>query len=538
MTTRHPSGKILKTLLIVLILATVIVAGGYASWSRYSEQVKETPPQMVTVKKGVFVHEILERGSVDSASNVDIRCQVESAGGVTILWVIPEGSIVKKGDLLVELDSSTLRENVTKQAIAVLASLSTLAESEAALATAKLVLEEYQQGKFEEEKKTIEIAKYTADEAVKTKENDIKFYKRLLERDYVTQSKVQTDLIDLEKAKLDAQIAELKLTVLENYTKKKNEIQYQADIAKAEAKVESDRTSLQLEKDRETHLKSQRANCRILAPQDGQVVYFMTRWGGEEDLIREGKKVYEREILLRLPDISQMQVKGLVNEANIRLLKVGQTATIRLEAFPSQIFRGIVRDVNDYPEPSHFMGGSMSKEYMTTIMILDPPKGIKPGLTAEAKITVAEMNDALILPMQSVFEHGGKTYALTFREGQWDKIEVKTGPTNDQEVVILEGLNAGDSVVLGAWAHRDRVNLPKLTPEAEAAQREKGPTETPGDKPTAQPAATPPVASDPPAEATTDAAVPDAVKPEAAKTATPQTDVEEATVEKPTEEQA
>ncbi len=171
MTTRHPSGKILKTLSIVLIIATVIVAGGYASWSRYSEQVKETPPQMVTVKKGVFVHEILERGSVDSASNVDIRCQVESAGGVTILWVIPEGSIVKKGDLLVELDSSTLRENVTKQEIAVLASLSTLAESEAALATAKLVLEEYQQGKFEEEKKTIEIAKYTADEAVKTKEN-------------------------------------------------------------------------------------------------------------------------------------------------------------------------------------------------------------------------------------------------------------------------------------------------------------------------------------------------------------------------------
>ncbi len=467
------SGKILKTLFFFFIVATLIGAGVYAGWTRFTDRVKVDPPQMVKVKKDVFIHEILERGSVDSASNIEIRCQVESAGGLTILSVIPEGSIVKKGDLLVELDSSTLRENVTKQKIAVLASKSTLAESQAALETAKLVLEEYLEGKYEEELKTIKVAKFTADEAVKTKENDIKFYKRLLERDYVTKSKVKTDLIDLEKAKLDSQIADLRLKVLENYTKKKNEIQYRADIAKADAKVESDKQSLKLDEDRLTHLESQLANCRILAPQDGQVIYYMTRWGGEEDLIKEGKKVYERQILLRLPDISQMQVKGLVNEANIRLVKVGQTATIRLEAFPNQVFNGIVRDVNDYPEPSHWMGGSMSKEYMTTILILDPPVGIKPGLTAEAKITVNEIDDALILPVQSVFEHGKKTYAVTFDNGEWGKAEVKTGPTNDQEVVILEGLGAGDVVVLGAWAHRDNVDLPKLSPEEEAAQKAK-----------------------------------------------------------------
>jgi len=87
------------------------------------------------------------------------------------------------------------------------------------------------------------------------------------------------------------------------------------------------------------------------------------------------------------------------------------------------------------------------------------------GLTAEVRIVVNEIPDVLLLPMQAVFQHGGKMYAITFNEGKWDKVEVRTGSANDREVVILEGLNEGDEVVLGAWAHRDRVDLPRLEQE-------------------------------------------------------------------------
>lgn len=472
---RNPdrSGKIFNTLLFLLILIGIFGSIAYFGWTRWSrEAFKVDPPQMVKVKRERFIHEILEKGSVDSAKNVEIRCEVESAGGLTILSVVPEGTIVKKGDLLVELDSSTLRENVTKQQIAVLASQATLAQSEADLKTAELTLQEYKEGKFEEEKKGIENDIYTARETVRTQEDKLFYYKRLLERGYVTDSKVEADLFELEKAKKNHEIAELKLTVLDKYTYQKNLVQYEADIATKQAKVESDQKSLELDKERLEHLENQLSLCRILAPQDGQVVYYMPRWGGDEDLIKEGKKVYERQILLRLPDPSQMQVKGLVNEANIRLVKVDQTATIRLEAFPNQVFNGIVKIVNDYPEPGHFMSGAMSKEYMTTILILDPPEGIKPGLTAEAKILVNAIPDALVLPVQAVFSYGGKTYVITHKNGVWDKLEVKTGPTNDKEVVILEGLEEEDSVVLGAWTHRDKVDLPKFDPEEEKELQE------------------------------------------------------------------
>ena len=465
-------GRIVKTLFFLLVLLGVLAGGGYAAWKRLAVAVKVEPPQLVAVKKEMFVHEILERGSVDSASNIEIRCQVESAGGLTIISVVPEGTVVKKGDLLVELDSSTLRENVTKQRIAVAGSEAKLAQSKADLRTAELTLTEYLDGKFNEEKKSIANDIASAKEKVRTESDNVSFNKKLLERGYITESQVKAGEYALEQAINEQQIAELKMYVLENFTSKKMVVQYEASIETANAKVKSDEESLNLDKDRLAHLERQLELCQVIAPQDGQVIYYMPRYGGDEDLIKEGKKVVERQIMLRLPDPSQMQVRGLINEANIRLVKIGQLATVRLEAFPNQVFSGVVKQVNDYPEPGSWMGGSMSKEYMTTITILDAPEGIKPGLTAEAKVVVNEIPDALQLPVQAVFEYGGKTYCVTYNNGVWDKLGVKTGPSNDKHVVILEGLTEGDMVVLGAWAHRDRIDLPKLKPEDENAKQD------------------------------------------------------------------
>ena len=463
-------GKIVRTLFFLLVLLGVLAAAGYFVRKQFAFAVKVEPPQLVAVKKEPFVHEILERGSVDSASNVEIRCQVESASGLTIISVVPEGTVVKKGDLLVELDSSTLRENVTKQRITVAGSEAKLAQSKADLKTAELTLTEYTEGKFNEDKMTIDNEISSSNEKVRTESDNVSFNQKLFERGYITESQVKAGEYALEQAMNEQKIAKTKMDVLEKFTSQKMIVQYEAAIETAKAKVKSDEESLDLDRERLVHLELQLERCKVTAPQNGQVVYYMPRWGGEEDLIKEGKKVFERQIMLRLPDPSQMQVKGLVNEANIRLIKIGQLATVRLEAFPNQVFSGVVKLVNDYPEPGNWMGGSMSKEYMTTITILDAPDGIKPGLTAEAKVVVDEISSALQLPVQAVFEYGKKTYCVTYHDGQWDKHEVKTGPSNDKQVVILEGLNEGDLVVLGAWAHREKVDLPKLKPEDEKGE--------------------------------------------------------------------
>jgi multidrug efflux pump subunit AcrA (membrane-fusion protein) len=467
----------LKRSVFILVVIALVSAGGYYVWGRLQETVKVDPPQLVAVKKEIFIHEILERGSVDSARNEEIRCMVESAGGLSITFVVDEGMLVKKGDRLVELDSSTLRENVLKQHIAVIASKAKLERSKSDLITAELNLQEYEEGTYIQNLKTIENESFSAQESVHTQEDNLTHYKQKKKKNYITDSKVAADLIELEKAENALEIAALKRKVLQEISYKKMMNLYQALVDSNKATVEADEETLKLDTARLAHLEEQQRRCTINAPRDGQVVYYMPRWGGDEDLIRVSKKVYERQILLQLPDPTQMQVKGLVNEANIRLVKPGQKAAIRLEAFPNQIFEGVVKTVNDYPEPGNFMGGSMSKEYMTIVTILDEPNGIKTGLTAEARILVNEIPNVLLLPAQAVFEYGGTMYAATCKEGKWDKIEVKTGSANDKEVVILEGLNEGDEVVLGAWTHRDKLNLPKL----EAKPDESGEEEIDGE---------------------------------------------------------
>jgi RND family efflux transporter MFP subunit len=454
----------LKRSLFFLVILAPLAAGGYYGLGLLKDTVKVEPPHLVAVRKGAFVHEVLERGSVDSARNVEIRCQVETAGGLIVTFVVPEGTVVKEGDLLVILDSSTLKENVVKQSMAVAASEAKLVKSEADLKNAKLTLTEYLEGKLEQERKTIEMEIFAASEQVSTQEDQFIFHKRFLDRGYMTEAQLKSVFTDLEKARLAEDNAKLKLKILEEYSKEKYITQHEVQIITAEAQVKSDKQSLQLDNDRLTHLEKQLERCEILAPRDGQIVYFTPpRWGSESDIMREGKKVVEREILLLLPDPTQMQVKGLVNEANVRLVKPGQKATIRLEAFPNQVFDGVVRMVSDLPEPAAWGGGgSMSREYTTTVTLLNPPVGVKTGLTAEAKIVVNKIEDALLLPMQAVFKHGGIMYALTYEEGKWKEIEVKTGPANDTEVVILDGLKEGDKVVLGARAHQDKVNLPKV----------------------------------------------------------------------------
>jgi len=458
----------LKRLLFFLVVFALISVGGYYLWGRLRETVKVDPPQLVTVKRGMFVHEVLERGNVDSAQNTEIRCRVEgassstSSGGLSITFVVEEGTLVKEGDLLVELESAALRENVVKQRIVVLGSTAKLEQSRATLKNAELSLLEYLEGTYEQNRKTIENELFAAEETVRTQEDSLSYYQKLLEKGYITDSKVDADLIELQKAENAKEIAEMKLLHLEKFTKPKLVTLYETAIITAKADVEKDEETLKLDVERLEHWEEQVRRCTIHAPREGQVVYYLPRYATDEDIIREGKRVREREILLLLPDPTQMQVKGLVNEANIRLVKPGQKATIRLEAFPNQVFDGIVKTVSDYPEPGSFYGSQMSKEYMTIVTVLNPPEGIKTGLTAEARIVVSEIPNALLLPIQAVFEYGGTMYAITYNDGVWGKVEVKTGSANDREVVILEGLNEGDVVVLGAWAHRDKISLPQL----------------------------------------------------------------------------
>jgi len=489
----------------LLFAIPVVAAVPLLAWfglPRLSLSSDEDGPLMHTVGSGPFIHEVTENGNVESANNVEIRCEVESHGaGTMIIWIIPEGTYVEPAldwepsepgeeppDLLVKLDSSALEDKRIQQQIVCNSSRAAVTQAENNYKTAVIAKEEYLEGTYQEGKKTLEGSISLAEEQLIRAQQYLSDSKVLHAKGFISDRELQADEFDLERKKIDLERELTSMEVLEKYTKPKRLLQLEADINIAQAKLESEKHSHQLDLDKLAEYEEQIAKCTIRAPQAGQVVYanVTDRRGGQEIVIEEGTTIRERQEIIRLPDPENMQVKAKINEARVSAVEAGMPAKIELDAFPDIKLTGTVEKVSEYPLPSAWYSGNV-KEYETTIKIDSFPKDLqmRPGMTAKVAIRVEQFADVLTVPVQAVFEHGAKHYCV-MREGEGlEPRPVTIGSTNDKEVVIEEGLEQGERVVLGAALYRDDLNLPELSKESEGDEADRaGPG--PGDRPRAK----------------------------------------------------
>lgn len=450
-------GGALKIVVLLLVLGG-LAAGGYAYWSNRAQATKKVNVIFATVEKGTFVHEVNGKGSAESAKNVDVASQVE--GSATIISLVPEGTDVKKGELLVELDSSDIDEKYDSQVVTTNSSLATLNSSRATLRSAEISLEEYVEGTFEQTWMEYENSIFTAEHDRKKSSDDAAYTGRLVTLGFATEQTYEVKKVNFEKAKNTLEVADLKKMTLLKYTSEKQITSLMSDIETARAKVDSDRNSYEINKRREERYKEQSENCKIRAPQDGQVVYANqdSRRMSESEMIKEGATVRNRQVLIRLPDKTQMRVKAMINEANISSVAVGQPAKITFDSIPGRVVSGEVVKVNPYPE---IVWMSSAKDYVTMVKINEELPELRSGLTAQVRIIAKEQKDALMVPVQCVLEYDSKNYCLTYNEGVWGCKEVWLGDSNEKQVVIKKGLNEGDVVVSGARLYRENVAFPE-----------------------------------------------------------------------------
>ena len=489
----------------VLVLAMVLAVPAIA-WSLLPsiDWTSQTAGPMVhRVQRKGFIHEITERGTVQSASNVEIRCEVESrnSSGTQILYIVPEGTYVtpvpdwepenpddpeEPPDLLVRLDSSALESELTQKQIVCANSEAVVIQSQNVLDTARIAENEYINGKYVETKQASE-----ADIAV-AKENDTRageyyeYSKLLHSKGYIAGKELNAAAFDVQKRKLELAKAETALKVLEDYTKPRMLLELDANIKSAEAKFKAAQHSYQLDLEELALVETQLAHCTIRAPESGEVVYanITDRRGGSEIIIEEGTTVRERQVIIRLPDPKRMQVQANVNEAKVALVKPGMAVTIRLDAFADLKLEGEVERVNKYTAPSSFFTGNV-KEFETIIAIKNDNETeteaenangeetlsqLRSGMTAEVKIRVEEIPDVLQVPVQAVVEHGGRHYCVVRDGSGFRAKQVTIGSTNDKVVVIHEGIDEGEEVVLNAAAYRREANLPEPLEEPVAAR--------------------------------------------------------------------
>ncbi|WP_168207063.1 efflux RND transporter periplasmic adaptor subunit [Lacipirellula limnantheis] len=453
-----------------VVLALVVAAGvaGWSYWAGGDRRPKDFNIVLHNVERDDFALTVTERGEVESAGVTEVISEVKAKNtpGLSILRIVPEGTAVKKGDFLVELDSSALREERTAEQILVNTAAALVVQSRNVYETALIAKEEYLEGTYVQERQTIESEVFVAEENLSRAEEYHEFSKRLAAKGYINQLQLEADKFAVEKSRKELDAAKTKLNVLDNYTKAKMLKTLESDIVIAKAKWESDKNSLELEEEKLKEMDDQIAKCTLTAPKDGTVTYAHNRqnWGGDEFVVKEGAVIRERQAVIRLPDPTKMRVALNVNESLIQYIRQGMPATIAPIGTGGRALRGSVQNINQYAEPGGWRKANV-KEYKALVTIDDPAPELRSGMTASVTIRCEEIPNAIQAPVQAIYAHGKDFYAFVFNDGAWEARPIKVGPTNDKFFVIEQGLAEGDRVAMNPRAYLEQVKLPELAPE-------------------------------------------------------------------------
>jgi HlyD family secretion protein len=367
--------------------------------------------------------------------------------------------------VLVRLDSASLENQRVQQQITCENSRASVIQALSNYEASLIALQEYLEGTYRQQLQDLLYQELMAEENLARAQQYYEYSKELYAKGYISERELQANEFDVQKKKVELETIKTKRRVLDKYTREKMLTQLQADIESARAKLEAARRNYLLDLQKLGEIEEQIANCTIFATRPGQVVYANERdyRGGTTVVIEPGTIIRERQVIIRLPDPSQMRVVARINESRVNLVQRGMRAKILLDAFLNYEITGVVEEVSDYPAPTSYWLQNV-KEYEAKVRIENPPPGLRPGFTAQVRIRVAEVPNVLQVPVQAVLEHGNKYYCILVRgKDSLEAREVRLGLTNDKFVIIEEGLQEGDVVLLNPREFRERVNLPKVS---------------------------------------------------------------------------
>jgi multidrug efflux pump subunit AcrA (membrane-fusion protein) len=240
--------------------------------------------------------------------------------------------------------------------------------------------------------------------------------------------------------------------------------EYRAEIKKQEANVEATQYTVELSRSREQDLERQVDNCRILAPVDGMVVYAneVDRRGDASFVIEEGALIRDGQPIVRLPDPTRMQVRTKVNDSKINRLEAGDDCMIRVDTDPESPISGQVRQISTFPLPRRWYQAPI--EYEVFVDITEPSELIRSGLRAKVEIFTERLADCLQAPLSSLIRHEDDYFVFVKGQRRVDPRKVEIGINNDRFVVITDGLEVGEEILVDADNHREQLNFAESTP--------------------------------------------------------------------------
>ena len=512
------------------VVGTVVAVAAVIGLWRWAPLTRTGPlwgdGERFTVVPRTFGIVLKEKGELKAAESKDIKCEVE--GRSTIISLIEEGTAVKEGDLLVELASDEIEERIRetelKEANAITAyeaakteleiqrdkNASDIRKAKLDIELKQLALEKYEKGDWEQARKDAEIAIDQAKILLERRQEDYEASKELFARNFITQTEYKEDEFNHQKAAWDLEKAEHARQVLEQYThvaslrERQSAVEeatkeFDRVVKNAEAEetrkvrdLEGKQKELELIQDKLAKLRRQKVNCVIRAPGPGFVVYYSegSRWGSQDDQIKEGASVHERQVLMQLPDTSTMIVALRVHEAKTDKLNLGQQAVVSVEGIPGRQFTGRVTKIAVLADTQNRWLNPDLKEYETEILLDPADIALKPGVTAHVEILVDTIRDVLAVPVHAVYTKGRKRYVFrTSGSRDVEPVEITLGATGTEWAEVSEHLSAGDQILLAFDDEHTRM-VPDLRGRGDGETSEPTAGPQPADSAAARPPST------------------------------------------------
>ncbi len=470
----------------VLVALALLAAGAWAAgWIGGTAPDAADGMPTALVQRGPLVISVSETGTVKPMQQVIVKSAVE--GNNAILSLVPEGALVKEGDLLVQLDASRFVESEVEQQIKVLnaeagfiRSSEQLAvaqnKAEADVAAAKLAyqfavedLKNYVDGQFPKDLKEAESKITIAREELERAAEKLKWSEKLFEEKFISQTEVESDRLSKQRAELDHELSQMALRLLKEftYTRRLTELQAdesqkklalertirsaKADVVQAEADLRAKESEFRRQKDKLDKIQEQIAATRIVSPAAGMVVYASSAqggWRGNSEPLAEGQQVRERQELIYLPTASTFMAEVKIHEASLQKIAVGQPTRITIDALPGKVFRGSVSRIAPLPDATSVWMNPDLKVYATAINVDGDQPDLRNGMSCKVEIIVAEYDDALYLPVQAVLRVKGQPTVWVVTPKELKATPVELGLDNARMVRVLSGVEEGQRVVL------------------------------------------------------------------------------------------
>ena len=359
--------------------------------------------------KGEFAISLIEKGKLDARRSISISSPRVRAN-LLITKLIPEGTIVEKGDTIIEFDKLELQRNLVDYQANLKIAMASLGKA---------------QSESELTKKQLQLELDQAEREAKEKQFEAPLIKQEAEKK-----------LELTKLKYETNIKSLG-----------------SDIQKLKIEVDKARYEVQRAEDYLSQLT-------VTAPIPGLVVYLEYWKGGQWGKVQEGDSPWPGQGLINLPDLSVMLTKAKVHEVDIDKVKLGQKVDIILESYPETTFTGKVdriarlatRDMED---------NSSINTFDIEILIDGTDERLKPGMSAKCEIIVDRIPNSIWVPIEAVFEKDNKTVVYMIKGNSSKERQVKVGQRNDTDIIITEGLKGKEKVALRDPTLKEEVGTTK-----------------------------------------------------------------------------